>query len=95
MQNRVGLMPLRRGRMPKIPKLQAHEDETVPVSLRAPKELLRRVVSIAKAAGVDKTSAWLHFVEWGVRHYEADYGTPPQVTDEDLIEKRGARKKRR
>jgi hypothetical protein len=81
--------------MPKIPRLEPRTEETIQVVFRMPKELLRRAVSIGRASGVDKTAVFLHFIEWGIRHYEADHGTPPQARDEELIEKRGARKKRR
>jgi hypothetical protein len=95
MQSGVGLLPLRKGRMPRIPKLAPRTDETIQVAFRMPKELLRRAVSIGRASGVDKTAVFLHLIEWGVRQYEADYGVPPQAGDDELLEKRGAKKKPR
>jgi hypothetical protein len=94
MKNGVGLQPLRRGRMPRIPKLAPkREEETLQVVFRMPKELLRRVVSIGRATEVTKTDVLLHLVRWGVDSYEAEHGAPPLVDDAELLEKRPAKTK--
>jgi hypothetical protein len=79
--------PLRRRLVGKIRKLEPGED-ALPVTVRMPRELLRRIVSIAQSTRNGKTTVINYLLSWAADEYEAEYGKPDQATDDQLVEKR-------
>ena len=94
MSTAMALRPIGRHRRmaKKIGKLSPKDEEKVQITLRMPKDLLRRVMSIGRAVDNDRTDVLLHFIGWGADEYEAEYGKPEQIDDKELVEPKTRRR---